>query len=373
MDIQNRRKFIKNTSLITGGITLLPSVLSFKSMDRLGSNKKLNIALCGLGRYAKILAKGLEQTEYCNLVGLVTGTPEKEISWGKKYNIPKKNIYNYENFDSIKENEDIDLVYVVLPNSMHKEFTIRAANAKKHVIVEKPMALNANDCLDMINACKKNNVQLAVGYRLHFEPNHKEIKRLGQEKVFGGIRYIESSLAYRINKWDPNSWHIKKNMAGGGPLPNIGIYCIQSNRYILGEEPKFVTAQFGPIQRPEYFKEVEESITWQLEFPGGAITTSSSSYSYNTDRLYASGDNGFFELEPALSYGPFKGKSSNGEFNFPIINQQQIQLDEISKYILRNESLPSHITGEEGYKDMLVIDAIYESAETGKKVEIKRR
>jgi len=370
MEKNNRRQFIKKVSLITGSTAIVPSLFSFDEIDNTYTGKKLNIALCGLGRYAEILAKGLEKAKYCKLAGLITGTPEKEISWGEKYDIPAKNIYNYENFDSIKNNEDIDLVYVVLPNSMHKEYTIRAANAKKHVIVEKPMALNAKDCLEMINACKINNVQLALGYRLHFEPHHKEIKRLGQEKVFGKIRYINSSLGYRGKNWKPDNWHLKKSMSGGGPLINIGIYCIQSNRYILGEEPKNVTAQFGPIQRPQYFKEVEESITWQLEFPNGAISTSASSLSYDVDRLYASGDKGFFELEPALGYGPFSGKSSKGVFNFPIINQQQIQQDEISRYILNNKPLPVHISGEEGYKDMLVIDAIYKAAETGNKIKI---
>ncbi|WP_010177435.1 Gfo/Idh/MocA family protein [Aquimarina agarilytica] len=374
MKNEKRREFIKQLGLVAGSTALLPSLLSFDSIintyKKEGSQKKINVALCGLGRYAKILAKGLEQTKQCKLTGLVTGTPEKEITWGQKYNIPKKNIYNYDNFDSIIDNKDIDLVYVVLPNSMHKEFTIRAANAGKHVIVEKPMGLNALECVEMIDACKKNGVQLAVGYRLHYEPHHKEIKRMGQEKVFGNIRYIDASLGYRIKGWKKDAWHLKKAMSGGGPLTNIGIYCVQSNRYILGEEPIAVTAQFGPVQRPDYFKEVEESITWQLEFPSGAVTTSASSYSYNVDRLYASGDDGFFELEPALSYGPFKGKSSLGTFNFPVINQQQVQLDEISKCILNKEPLPMHIRGEEGHKDMLVIDAIYKSAATGKKVVI---
>lgn len=365
-----RRNFIKKLSLVTGATALSPSLYAFQSNQPAYIGKKLNIALCGLGNYAKLLALGLEKATYCQLAGLITGTPEKEKIWGEKYNIPKKNIYNYENFDAIKNNPDIDLIYVVLPNSMHKEYTIRAAQAKKHVIVEKPMALNAKDCLDMIAACKANNVQLAVGYRLHFEPHHLEIKKLGQQKTFGPIRYIDASLGYRGKHWKPDNWHLKKEMSGGGPLINIGIYCIQCNRYILGEEPVQVTAQFGPVQRPQYFKEVEESITWQLEFPGGAVTTSASSLSYNTDRLYASGDKGYFELEPALGYGPFNGKSSLGRFEFPVINQQQTQMDEISKYVLNNKPLPTHITGEEGYRDMRVIDAIYKAAETGKKVSL---
>ena len=369
MEFDKRRDFLKKMAILGSATMISPTLLSFENLN---NEKKLNIALCGLGRYAKILADALELANNCKLVGLITGTPDKEVSWGKKYNIPSKNIYNYDNFDTIKNNKDIDLVYVVLPNSMHKEFTIRAAKAGKHVIVEKPMALNAVDCLEMIEECKKNKVQLAVGYRLHYDPYYKEIQGLAKKDNLGPIRYIDSGFGYRIKGWSKDAWHLKKAMAGGGPLPNIGIYCIQNNRYILGEEPTHVTAQFGPIQRPEYFSEVEESITWQLEFPGGAITNSASSYSYNINKIYASGDKGFFELDPAHNYAPLKGKSSKGIMDFPLINQQKEQMDGIAEYILRNESLPNHITGKEGYKDMLVIDAIYKSAETGKKIEIKR-
>ncbi|UZO80369.1 Gfo/Idh/MocA family oxidoreductase [Aquimarina sp. ERC-38] len=360
-------------AVVSGATLITPTLLSsVKLKTKLTNDKPLRIALCGLGKYAKILAEALASTHNCKLMGLITGTPEKEVSWGEKYNIPSKNIYNYKNFDTIKDNKDIDLVYVVLPNSMHKEFTIRAANSGKHVIVEKPMALNAPDCLEMIAACKKNKVQLAVGYRLHFDPYYHEMKRLASTDELGPVRYIDSGFGYRIKGWAKDAWHLKKELSGGGPLPNIGIYCIQNNRYILGEEPKYVTAQFGPIQRPEYFKEVEESITWQLEFPGGAITNSASSYSYNVNKIYASGDKGFIELDPAHNYAPLKGKSSQGIMNFPLINQQSEQMDGIAEYILRDEALPTHITGEEGYKDMVVIDAIYKSAKTGRKVEIKR-
>jgi len=236
------------------------------------------------------------------------------------------------------------------------------------VIVEKPMAFTAKDCKEMIDICKNAGVQLAVGYRLHYEPHHLEIKRLGQQKVFGEVRLIESSLGYNLRGINPDDWHLKKAMSGGGPLMNLGVYCVQSNRYVLGEEPLSVTAQFGPVTMPDLFKEVEESITWQLNFPGGAVCTSTSTSNCYVDRFYASAKNGFFELSPALSYGPFKGRTSVGEFNFPTINQQAAQLDGIGKLILENRDLPSHISGEEGLKDMRVLEGIYKAAATGKKV-----
>src|SRR6478609_8839872 len=164
-----RRKFLQTVSLGLG-TTLTASTLHALGNDmNIQDQKKLGIALVGLGSYAKNqLAVALEKTDNCYLAGIVTGTPSKAEEWSKKYNIPQANIYNYQNFDEIAKNKDIDIVYIVLPNSMHKEFTIRAAKAGKHVIVEKPMAITAEDCQEMINVCAKAGVQLAVGYRLHY-------------------------------------------------------------------------------------------------------------------------------------------------------------------------------------------------------------
>ena len=365
----SRRSFLQNIGMGAGTVALAGGIPSFIAAAAPGDDKKINMALCGLGRYAGYLAEGLEVARHCRLAGIITGTPAKAVEWKKKYNIPDANIYNYQNFDEIINNKAIDLVYVVLPNSMHKEYTIRAAKAGKHVIVEKPMAITAKDCEEMIAACKAAGVQLAVGYRLHYEPYNMEIKRLGQGKVFGQVKLVESSLGYKTG--DPSEWRLHKALSGGGPLMNLGVYCVQCSRYILGEEPASVTAQFGPITSKELFAEVEELITWQLQFPSGAVATSSSSYNCRIDRVYAGAENGFFELSPAISYGPFKGRSTNGEMNFPEINQQQTQMDEIAKVILSNKPLPDHIAGIEGWKDMKILNAIYEAAENGRKVTIK--
>ncbi|WP_273567672.1 Gfo/Idh/MocA family protein [Maribacter halichondriae] len=372
MKNNSRRSFIRNLGLGVGSAALLPSFTSLEQADsenrKLYQGKKLNIALCGLGRYANILAQSFVDSEYCHLSGIITGTPAKAVDWKGRYSIPDENVYNYENFDSIKDNPNIDLVYVVLPNGMHKDYTIRAAKAGKHVIVEKPMAFTEKDCQEMINACNAARVQLAVGYRLHYEPNHMEIMRFGQEKVFGQVRLIEVSLGYNISGIGPNDWHLKKALSGGGPLMNLGVYCVQASRYTLGEEPISVTAQFGPITRPNIYKEVEESITWQLNFPSGAVATSTSSNNSSVDRFFASAERGFFELSPAVSYGPFKGRSSEGAFDFPVINQQAAQMDGIAKEILEGRNLPEHISGVEGRKDMKVIEAIYKAAESGNEV-----
>ncbi|WP_035669115.1 Gfo/Idh/MocA family protein [Flavobacterium sp. 83] len=380
----SRRSFVNKFGLGVGAsiaITTLPSFITQEKRQKPYTGKKLNIALCGLGNYASMLASGIEVSEYCNLAGIVTGSPEKAIKWKAKYNIPDKNSYNYQNFDEIINNKDIDLVYVVLPNGLHKDFVIRSAKAGKNVITEKPMSISVADCEEMIKACDENNVQLAVGYRLHYEPTHLEIKRLGQEKVFGQVRFIEASLGYKtydtLDKTtivdEQKDWRLNKKLSGGGPLMDLGIYCIQASRYVLGEEPIAVTAQFGRINNKDRFSETEETISWQMEFPSGAIANCNTSCGFNIDRFYASADEGSFELIPALSYGPFVGKTSEKELKFPEINQQKTQLDEICKLLIENKKLPNHITGEEGLKDVRIINAIYKSAKTGKKIFLKQK
>lgn len=360
----SRRAFLKQSML--GASTMMApfSILSFD--DR----TQLRVALVGLGRYAGYMAEAITESKKCTVSALVTGTPEKRKTWGDKYKVPERNIYNYENFDQIAHNPEIDLVYILLPNAMHKEFAIRAANAGKHVLVEKPMAISAQECEEIIAACIRNKVQLAVGYRLHFEPYNQEMMRLGQQKIYGQVKLLEASLGYAIDFENPLDWHISKDLAGGGPLLNLGVYCVQAARYITGEEPISVTAQFAPVTRPEVFKEVEEAITWQLHFGSGAVATSSTSYSCGVDRLFASAEQGNFELSPAISYGPFKGKSPAGDFRFEQTNQLKVQMDQLAPYFLANKPVPEHISGIEGLKDLKVIDAIYKAALSNKKIMI---
>lgn len=366
----SRRDFLQKLSIGAGATAASLALPSFLSLSKSAyEGKKLQVALVGLGSYANILAKGLADSQYCQLAGIVTGTPSKAESWSKQYNIPAKNIYNYQNFDTIKDNKDIDLIYIVLPNALHSEYTIRAARAGKHVICEKPMAISVKECETMIKACKAAGVQLAIGYRLHYEPFNLEIKRLGQEKVLGQVRIMEAANGFKAG--NPNMWRLKKALSGGGPLMDMGIYCLQATRFVTGEEPVAVTAQFGPITNKQLFKEVEESVSWQLAFPSGATSSSVSSYNANVGRFHAVTDQGSFELNPAFGYGPLRGwTSSGGELRLPIVNHQTAQMDGIGKVLLENKPLPDHITGEEGLRDVRIMMAIYEAARTGKKINL---
>lgn len=363
-----RRNFIRNLSLGTGAISLSPALSAMASCSVNNQKKKLGIALIGLGGYSTgQLGPALQQTQHCYLAGIVTGTPAKAQRWSQQYNIPEKNIYNYSSFDSIKDNPDIDIVYVVLPISMHKEFTIRGAKAGKHVICEKPMALSVNECRDMINACKAQNKMLSIGYRLHFEPYNIEMMRLGQKQVYGKVQTIDCQNGFTWGG-DPNAWRLKKAMAGGGGLMDMGVYCIQGARYVTGKEPLYVTAREEKT-RPDVFKEVDETVYFELEFEGGIKANGVSSYNKNLNHLKVKAEKGWFQLTEAYRYGGMEGATSDGAITFDAnVNQQALQMDDFVQCILQNK--PTRVPGEEGLKDMKVVEAIYRSIASGKREKV---
>ncbi len=214
----------------------------FSSVPAKDETKKLGVALVGLGSLSSNqIAPALQKTANCRLSAIVTGTPDKEKKWADKYGINLGSIYNYDNFDKIASDDNVDIIYIVLPNSMHHEFTIRAAKAGKHVLCEKPMANSAQECREMIAACEAANKQLAIGYRCQFTAHHLSLQTAVREKTIGDLKMIEAGFGFRIG--DPNQWRLKKALAGGGALMDVGIYALQACRFLTGQEPTSIMAQ----------------------------------------------------------------------------------------------------------------------------------
>ena len=361
----SRREFIVRVGAGSALLALPPvSALSKFLLPRDG--KKLRVALVGLGNYATHqLAPALQQTKYCTLGGIVTGTPEKASQWKKEYGLDDKNIYNYQNFDSIAKNDAIDVVYVVLPNSMHREFVLRAAVAGKHVFCEKPMAVSVKEGREMIDACNKAGVRLFIGYRLHSEPYNQYAMKFRTNDV-GKLKTVESEFAFKIG--DSTQWRLRKALAGGGALMDLGIYAIQAARYSTGEEPLTVTATEEKTD-PVKFKEVDETIRWEMRFPSGAMSKSYTSYNGFGNRLRIEAERGWLELDPAFTYGPIRGKTNQRDLNFPFVNQQAAQMDDFAQCIAQNYK--SNAGGEEGLRDMKVIGAIYRSIASGSPANVE--
>ncbi len=336
-------------------------------MDKNNKDRKLGVALVGLGTYSsEELAPALKETSRCYFAGVVSGDAEKCQEWKEKHNLKDSNVYSYDNFDEIGNNPDIDIVYIVLPNDEHDEYVIRAARAGKHVITEKPMATTIEDCQRMIDACKEAGVKLSVGYRLHFDPYNQEMMRLGQEEIFGKVKTVIAENGMDVG--EDNQWRLDQEEAGGGPLMDVGIYCVQGVIYTLGELPIAVTAKFLKKKDPEKFDEVEEGIEWQMEFASGAIAKCKTSYREEMNILRAEAERGWFELKPAFEYRGLKGETSMGPMEFGQVRQQARQMDDFAECILENRE--SRVPGEMGLRDVQILLAIYEAAKTGKRVEL---
>lgn len=326
---------------------------------------KVGIALVGLGAYSsEQLAPALLETRFCKLAGLVTGSPGKIPEWKNKYSIPDTHIYSYDNFDEIAGNSDIDIVYVVLPNSLHAEFVTRAAKAGKHVICEKPMGISVSECDEMIAVCKRAGKLLSVGYRLHFDPYHREAMRIAGEKIFGELNYVRA----QHGSSDTKGWRLDKTLAGGGPLMDLGIYCIQAACYTAGQEPVAVKVTENKKMNDDPGN-IEEYLSWEMEFPGGFVAHGETSYISEMNMLYGKAEHGWFEISPAFAYKGLTGKTATGFLNFTPVNQQALQLDAFALSILQQK--PVDLPGEMGRRDLEIIEAIYESMRTGNRVEIK--
>ncbi|MGJ8639398.1 MAG: Gfo/Idh/MocA family protein [Opitutaceae bacterium] len=363
-----RRDFIKTGSLT--GASLLASGIASTPLFAASKSKNYGIALAGLGQYALgELAPALQQTKHCHLAGLVSGTPKKQAHYGKQYKISKKHIYDYQNYDRIADDKDIDIVYVVLPNSMHADYSIRAAEAGKHVICEKPMGISVAECDRMIAACKANGVTLNVGYRLHFDPFHQVVTHLGKALTLGAPSYLRAECCQVMG--DPKQWRLRKALAGGGAVYDIGIYCIQAARYAMNTEPVAITAQEFKTD-PVKFAEVDETVTFQLEFPSGVVANCTCSYNSHGHKLFIaySKNNDSLELENAFYYRTISGSINKRPMdNIKPVNQQAAQMDAIAQSITGGTD--SGISGAEGRQDMVIIEALYRSLENGgKRIEI---
>ena len=333
--MKTRRIFIKNTLGSLAAITV--AGYEFPYLSSIKKKEKLGVALVGLGYYSTdLLAPALQLTKHCSLTGVVSGSPDKVKRWQQQYNIPEKNCYNYKGFDSIANNPAIDVIYIVLPPSMHAEYVIKAANAGKHVWCEKPMAVTAAECKSMIDACAKNKVKLSIGYRMHHEPNTQRIIQFRKEKKYGDILNVTAAAGYFDSRTD--HWKQKKAM-GGGSMYDMGVYPLNATRYVTGAEPMAVTAQQSTI-RPEIYKEVDETMHFRLEFPDGIIADGETSFGKNMNSLNVKCNKGGYKLEPFQSYSGMNGITTDGiKLNASIPNQQAKQMDDDALAIINNKPL----------------------------------
>ncbi len=326
--------------------------------------RKTGYAVIGLGRIAGHFMPGVLMTTNSRITGLVSGHRDKAERIAAEYNVPAGSIYNYENFDEIAHDPAVDAVYVALPNSMHAEYTIRAAQAGKHVLCEKPMTTSVADAERMIAACKAADVKLMIAYRCHYEPTNLRAVRLIRDGVLGQVQAIESSFGFNIR---PGEWRLSKKMAGGGPLFDVGIYCLNACRYLTGDEPEHISAYASVIDHDGRFNEVEENVSWTMKFPSGIVASCNTTYGAPMNGYFrVHGSKGWLEVDQAFVY---EGLRLRADFSGTQLDEPNPARDpshfqaeaEHFSHCIQNGLEPKS-PGEEGLRDIRYITEIYRSA-----------
>ncbi len=406
MQTSSRRSFLGNvgTGMMAGSLFPVSSLASAGSADPSGRDpvdvqldplfdatelkeaplpkiippsKKVGYCIVGLGHLSlQEILPAFGQAKFAKPVALVSGDAGKAKKVAAQYGIDPKNIYSYETFDQIAANKEIEAVYIVLPNSMHEEFVIRAAKAGKDILCEKPMATSSVSAQRMIDACKAAGKKLMIAYRIQYEPKNNLIKEWVRNETFGKVKIIESF--HGQNQGDPGQWRQKKTLAGGGPLPDVGIYNINTTRFLLGTEPQWVSASLIQPKDDPRFKEVEESLMFQMGFPGNVIAYGGCSYGVHKSARYRclTDKGAWFGMDPAFGYTGLQIELSQarGENEYKqqvmVADKQQFdtELDHFAECILHNTN--PNTSGAEGLKDMIIIEALYQSAASGKAVTI---
>jgi predicted dehydrogenase len=334
--------------------------------------KKLGWAIVGLGSLSiNEILPGFAKCEKSKVVALVSGHRDKANKLALRYGVNQKYIYNYQNYDSIKDNQEVDIIYIVLPNGMHAEYTVRGLQAGKHVLTEKPMANTPAQCQQMIDAARKADRRLMVAYRCRYEPYNLEAIRIARSGELGPIKVILADAGFNIG--DPTQWRLNKELAGGGSLMDIGIYALQAARYLSGEEPTEVNAAMSTTPNDPRFKEVEETINFQLRFPSGALANCSSSYGYaGQNRYRVVGTTGWLEMDPATVYRGLRMKVHHDnvteERELPARDHFALEMDHMSTCVL--EKREPLTPGEEGLRDLRIMMTIYEAARTGRTLKL---
>lgn len=336
-------------------------------------SRRVGYAIVGIGKLsAEELIPAARTSEHSYVAALVTGEEDKGEAFAKAFDLTGQDVYTYDEFEKLAGRDDVEAVYIVLPNSMHREYVERAARMGKHVLCEKPLGVSAEDGQAIVDACKEAGVLLMTAYRCQYTPEHWAAREAVQGGRLGKVKLLDSIHAQVED--DPEAWRLRKDLAGGGPLPDVGIYSVNIIRFVLGQEPEWVFAALHQPEGDPRFREVEESVSAMLGFPGGVIANVLTSYgAVKTTTLRVLGEEGSVLMDPAFPYQGLKLTLTDkkGELtpSFPDYDQFTLEFDHFAQCV-RSGQTP-WTPGEEGVADHIVMDAIYESARTGQRVTLK--
>jgi predicted dehydrogenase len=336
-------------------------------------NKKIGFAVLGLGKIAEIsVLPSFRNCKKAKLVAVVSRDKKKAARFARKFK--SKTYYQNEEFGACLANPAVSAVFIATPNGEHADFTIRAANAGKHVLCEKPLAATAEQSAAMVEACRKNGVLLMTAYRKYFDPSTRYLKQLVQKGTLGRIDMIHTAFSELYVPGATQPWLVDARLAGGGPLMDLGVYCVNTCRWILNEDPREVTAQSW-LNDKSRFREVEEGISFQMRFPSKTVLQGSSTYSSALSSfIFVQGSKGWALLTPAFPFDEERcltGKIGGRPFlrKFKIIDEFALEIDAFASAIQQNKSIAPD--GVQGHRDMNILAAIYEAAKTGRPAVVR--
>ena len=338
--------------------------------------RKVGWAVVGLGELAlDEVMPAFREAKWSEPVALVSGHPDKARKVAESYGIDPRSIYDYQSYDRLAENARVEVVYIILPNSMHAEYTVRGLKAGKHVLCEKPMAVTSAESERMIAAAREARRKLMIAYRLHYEPYNRKVMELSRQKAYGEIKTFSSS-----NTQDVKAPNIRlSKQLGGGPVGDVGVYCINAARYVINEEPTEVTAyEHRPADDPR-FREVPETVVFTLRYPSGVITHCECGFGHaRSERFRVVGAKGYVEMDPAFGYRGQRlflmeqgeGGGRRSELKLEPVNQFAAEMDHFSGCVLGDKE--PRTPGELGLADMRIVEAIGEAARTGRPARVAR-
>jgi predicted dehydrogenase len=334
-------------------------------------SKRVGYAVIGLGHIAEgAVLPAFRHAEKSRLVALVSSDAKKARRLAGKFRAPQ--FFTYDHLEEGLGSPEIEAVYIATNNSTHLEFARRAAAAGKHVLCEKPLASTSEECRQLIDACRRANVKLMTAYRKYFEPSSVVLKKLIAGKRLGEIKLIHSAFTFNLPAGQ--AWHLSKELAGGGSLWDVGVYCVNAVRWLTGLEPVEASG-YSWSADPDRFKEVDESIAFQLRFPGGLYVQASSSFAAaKASFLQIHGEKGWVAVNHAFAYNEEQRLvgQMNGRWFGKVYGPSEefhLELDHLAACIRANrEPEPDGITG---MRDVAIMEAIYEAARTGQRVPIQ--
>ncbi len=335
------------------------------------ASKRVGYAVVGLGYISEqAVLPAFKQSKKSQLVAVVSGDAAKAKRVGRKFHAAAH--FTYDAFDECLRLPEVEAVFIATNNGSHVRFTEQAAASGKHVLCEKPLANTVMECHRMVDACRKSNVKLMTAYRKYFDPASLEFKKLIGSGKLGRLKFLHT--AFSVNLPTENQWHLSKLLAGGGALLDLGVYCVNTTRFVIGQDPIEASSGYTWTVDPERFREVEESIAFQLKFPDGLYMQATASFgATQASFLQVHGEKGWAALDPAYAFNEERrmfGKINGKWFErtFKAIEEFHLELDHFSECVRKNRQ--PRPDGVAGMRDVEIMAAIYESVNLNQPVAI---